>query len=432
MSGRKLLAVFFVPAIVLVLAGAASYFFLSQGTSRLPAVAPIETVSIPVNATSSKYCLDGQCWEANGASIFRELFGTRLNAVASNTPADYLGPVVSGFYFDDQWLTACQPLRQKVDELVSGKTTDSGKALAMANWVTRSGRYGGAVSHSICDLFSARTGVCADAAALSTAMLRIAGVPARVVDPKTNSELGAHEYTAVFADGKWMAIDATFGGGERRIFEPTAILNSLTYHKFDKPREIVIPGFNDSSSSGFSYYLTDGVFSLTHVKSDLISEGSSKKVEPYGTMEYIKPKYSSQDLGYVGNAILIAKDLQCDYYECRRSPGAETEILLPQAYTMLKVSKIMHVANGKIGQELNDGLTTGVDLLWDYHVLAAYPAGSYRFVYKSSNLDQVLAYYDFELPSSGNVAITPDKLSKGSGISDVEFNGFIAYLKGVQ
>jgi len=385
--------------------------------------------------TKSKYCLSGQCWEDNSSSIFRELFGEKLNAVASNDPSIYKGTSVSGLYFDDEWFTTCEPLKQKVNELISGKSTSREKILAIANWVASSRPYGfipAGEALTICELYSAKSGVCSNAANLTTAMLRFAGIPARVIDPKTDGKTVAHEYTAAFLDNKWIAIDSTFGGGVREIFEPTAALSSIVYYAFDKPKEIIIPAFNNPYNIEFTYYLADGIFSLVHTESDLITENGTSKIESYGTITYVKPRYFSQDIGYIGNATLIAKNLQCDYYECKKLSGTESKILLPQEYIVIKAKKMIHVVDGKVAQQIDNEFATNADLRKDYYVVTTYPAGRYRFVYESSTSGKVVAYYDFELQQSGNVVITPDKLIKEDGVSSTEFNNFVNYLRGVK
>jgi transglutaminase-like putative cysteine protease len=449
--------------LILIVVGTAGYFILNKPNSSLsPQITPSpsnETSSVsetpaPVNPpsknqnevsesnkpvttpppSSSKYCFSGQCWDDNSSSIFQLLFGEKLNAVASNNQNNYIGPIIGGHYFDSAWFISCEPLRQKVNELISGKATNREKILAIANWVTASRSYGvnpaGQVK-SICELYSAKGGVCLDAAFLTTAMLRFAGIPARVVDPQ-NASLTAHEYTAAFLDGKWIAIDSTFGGGEREIFEPTAIINSLTYYAFDKPKEIIIPAFLNPYNIEFTYYLADGYFVTTHTQSDFITENGVKKAEPYGTITYIKPGYLSQNNGYIGRATLIAKNLQCDYYQCRKYTGEETKIVLPGEYMWIKTKKMIHAVDGKITQQINNEFVTNAELRKNYYVVATFPAGQYRLKYESSDSGKTLAYYDFEIQSSGNLTIMPDRLIKGGGIGDAEFNSFIDYLKTVK
>lgn len=147
------------------------------------------------------------------------------NFIASNDPNDYLGDYI-GNESPSDW-KVYPPLVNKVNELTVGLTSNRDKALAIANWVKQSKRYkagpqitpreetsianqGG----TIIEIFEAEEGVCLDAAYLTTAMFRLARVPARAVAPSRGV---LHEYTEAYLDNNWYPIDTTFGSGQARF-----------------------------------------------------------------------------------------------------------------------------------------------------------------------------------------------------------------------
>jgi len=427
--------------LIFALVAVAGYYFALHKYAPAPAVqiAPTQASSSAQSSVPSgaaeiiNYCLGSQCWQENAKSLFQELSEGALNSIAPGETGLYIGPVVSRVYFDDKWEETCAPLKQKVAELINGKTTVQDKVLSIANWVAKSRPYGAlpaGKAQDICELFSANSGISADAASLTAAMLRYARIPARVVAPQTtDSGSPAHEYTSVFLDGKWVAIDSTFGEGQRNIFEPTAILDSLTYSAFERPREIIIASDNKFSRD-FTYYLADGIFTLTSVATDLITDKGANKSAPHGTITYIKPWYSVFGLDTISKVALIAKDTQCDYFKCKAAPGVDTKIHLPEKYLIIRAQKMLQVVNGGIAQEIDNGFMANDDLRKDYYVIAGFPPGHYRFGYWSSS-DKLVAYYDFELKTSDNLTLKPDMLLKGDGANDAQFKGFIDYLNTV-
>ncbi len=410
----------------------AGYYFASKKTAPAgPAQTsngqkPPITANVPL--ASPDYCFGSQCWKESAISLFQEMFGTSLNSVAPNDPASNSSFGVNGYFFDEDWPQTCSPLKEKVAQLTAGKTEDRDKVLAIANWVAKSRPYGAIMQgkvQNICDLFRWTNGVSSDAAALTVAMLKYAGIPARVVDPVVTDGNRAYEYTSAFVDGKWVYIDSTFGEKYRDIFRSTAILNNLTYRSFGKPREVVIVPDNKFAKD-FTYYLADGIFIRTGVATDLVYDNGARKDAPHATVTYIKPWYPVFGLDVINGAAFILKDTRCDYYDCRKSPGTDTRIPMPQQYMMLKAEKTMQISDGKLAQSAEGQLLLDADLRRDYYVTVGLPPGRYEFDYLSSG--KKVAYYDFELKPSENVNLSPGFLQKGDGASDVQFKGFVNYL----
>lgn len=142
-----------------------------------------------------------------------------LNDFYSNNPEDYLGDYIS-FTPYSEW-KQYYPLINKVDELTSSLNNDSEKAKAIATWVKNSrsyqteeisvANYGG----TVIDIFNEKEGVCLDAAILTTAMLRLAGIPARTTNPMWIPD---HQTTQFYSEGHWQEVDSVFGTGEPSFF----------------------------------------------------------------------------------------------------------------------------------------------------------------------------------------------------------------------
>jgi hypothetical protein len=147
--------------------------------------------------------------------------------IASDDPNDYLGNYI-GYESPSDW-KHYSPLINKVNELTAGLTDDRDKVVAISNWVIKSKEYQeeGSVANkygTIIDIFNADEGVCLDAAYLTTAMFRLAGIPARAVAPWKGS---AHELTEFYIDGVWYYVDTTFS--DSNVSFPVFIDNFLRY-----------------------------------------------------------------------------------------------------------------------------------------------------------------------------------------------------------
>ncbi|PIN75720.1 hypothetical protein COV18_02635 [Candidatus Woesearchaeota archaeon CG10_big_fil_rev_8_21_14_0_10_37_12] len=145
-----------------------------------------------------------------------------MNMMTTTNVNDYLSNKIHfGTVVWDDWNTYL-PLVQKVQELTNGKTTDREKIIAITNWVKKSKDYSCPVFPPPKDLdgcaqtlanngapfnqiFDNPKGVCLDAAVITTAMLRVAGIPAA---PKMYHF--DHIVTAYYVNGRWESIDTTF------------------------------------------------------------------------------------------------------------------------------------------------------------------------------------------------------------------------------
>ena len=163
-------------------------------------------------------------WECNDWKLDNDC-GTPLihDFIESKSPQYYLDSNM--VYWDDTDWRNYQPLVARVSEITSGLTDDFEKAKAIGNWVKNSRPYGGYFTDtgelvvsdyespankgkSIIEIYNHDTGVCMDAAILTAAMLRVAGIPSRAFFPNGGP---LHVYSDAYIDGRWIGIDATFG-----------------------------------------------------------------------------------------------------------------------------------------------------------------------------------------------------------------------------
>lgn len=109
-----------------------------------------------------------------------------------------------------------QQIKSLVKQLTDGRNSETEKAKAIYNWVSSNIAYDwedykGGQSTSKGDAFYVfyfRTGVCGGYAILSHFMLTIAGLPVAYIAGDAG---GPHAWNAVYADGRWIEFDATWG-----------------------------------------------------------------------------------------------------------------------------------------------------------------------------------------------------------------------------
>lgn len=109
-----------------------------------------------------------------------------------------------------------QQIKNLVDQLTAGKNSETEKAKAIYSWVSSNivydwDDYQGGQSTSKGDAFYVfyfRTGVCGGYAILAHFMLTMAGLPVAYIAGDSG---GPHAWNAVYADGRWIEFDATWG-----------------------------------------------------------------------------------------------------------------------------------------------------------------------------------------------------------------------------
>ena len=138
----------------------------------------------------------------------------------SNDPSNFLGDrILTEIYSDWKNYT---PLVEKVNNLISGLTNDYDKLLAIASYVKNSKKYGvpgdSCFNSTVIDIYHYEKGVCMDSSILLSAMLRLAGIPAKSVGSVTVS----HVFNDVYINNTWLLVDATFD------WEVPIIVNDLS------------------------------------------------------------------------------------------------------------------------------------------------------------------------------------------------------------
>ena len=296
------------------------------------------------------------------------------NFISSDNPLDYLGDRVA-MTRESDWKDY-QPLVKKVQELIKNKTTDREKAIAIAEWVVNSRPYG--VSEpfkTVIETFNAEAGGCEEAAVLTTAMLRIADIPARVL-------YSGHFWTDAYFDGAWKSIDTTFGIVLRFDFNITDSFVYQYYRFFDKlPYDTQL--VNCSIYKHVSRYDQDGenvMFALGFTDGD-----------PYTPDIPIMSYFllTTEENGQIGEL----KIQPLDYF-----PGIciDTNLNELVRYTLPETGLVyMQLPLGK----------------------------KYKLVYEPLP-GPVLAYIEFELKKGSPLQLTPDMLKRGEGVNQTVFEDF--------
>lgn len=152
---------------------------------------------------------------------------------APGDPTMYLGDRIS-YERPSDW-RHFTPMRDQVEELVTGFTSDRDKVTALADWLKHARASGihqyDAWPPSIIDIWGFPAIQCEEASFLLTAMARLAGLPAMRFVTWNNG----HAAVRVYADGEWLVADAT----------PTEPDNSGPAHVYSADDTSVIPAFQE-------------------------------------------------------------------------------------------------------------------------------------------------------------------------------------------
>ena len=178
-----------------------------------------------INKNQSISCLPEFILDKNEISLITKNYVCKpkiMNLVSSENISDYLSDELPGneIVWND-WKNY-PPLVEKVNELIKDKTNDLDKVKAITNWVHKSKDYSCSIfppppglencTHTPANsdakfsyIFDSDKGVCMDAAIITSAMLRKAGIPSipRKIDIN-------HIVTMYFLDNIWYSVDTTF------------------------------------------------------------------------------------------------------------------------------------------------------------------------------------------------------------------------------
>ncbi len=389
--------------------------------------------------------------------------------VASNNPNDYLS-LDNQIIFEkpSDWKNYA-PLKNKVLELTNSLTTDEEKVQAIAKWVKSSKPYGHPSPGqelesgfgSVIEIFDYPNGVCFDSSIIITAMIRLAGIPARSVLPAVGM---MHEYNEVFINGKWVGLDATFGLGEP-LFDLDSTGLPLIY--------VIDEGPNLDSSE---ISTMGGAFIGTNIKwykskripvsvgSRILIDAQKAEIPPvpndmgellipitedraYCNMKddgncylnrilntvpnlpYVMPEQLTKSLEILyhmdwwpGEFLMnppscwfSTNNFACSTYECRKTEDS-LKYLIP-----FQVS--FYFTGYRNGERLRGGGYKKAG-----YTLEKLPSGNYRvncgFEYLKS-----IAFKDIEIKKGERVVVSPDSLIKVDGITQNNFDVLITLLK---
>ena len=399
---------------------------------------------------SNSYCVSGKCLQNNIETVKKEILGSYIGGIASDNPNEYLDNHIYGLPHTG-WRTY-QPLINKVNELISGLSSNYEKAKAIATWVKNSKKYGDyniwKKGASIIDLFNAQAAECRGAAILTTAMLRIAGIPARVVSASLVPV--PHAYAEAHINGKWIGIDATFEkvpSGEAiptfydgEIFpSPNTILNTKEWIEFSDKKTIVCQELFQERAE---YIEVTSMTKPLFIKKDtLYLERSSEFGPPTGEIRttewskinYIQPYFVSNDRRIsISRTIVETNDVGCDAFYCVENPSSKQTFILGADFTLWG-KKYLYKEDGSLYVNYPTEEGGFVVIQFEpYNVSQFLPPGNYKFLY-TAEINHIgpidFAYINIDLSPEEEININPRNLAKSSNISQQDFDAFIQYLK---
>ena len=383
---------------------------------------------------------------------------------------------------ESDWMNY-QPIIDKVNEITVGLTTDREKAIAISNWVKTSRPYcdecadtfGGEGSKStyanqlfsIIDIFDADTGVCFDSAMINVAMLRLAGIPARIAIPTFSVSGQVHARTNAYIDGSWVYIDSTFGEGEAK-FDITDFPHLVeSYFKEMKTDPIL---FTDYLNLEENHSLSPKVFQAYQSFEDSQIFGDltlgiiphNEKIYPQDALAdeqggfpiFFKIiRIDGKDLYFAVNetkleyVISSTKPPDREFEECEVVDGQTVCTWRLISYTEVSVlEKLMprfHFLNQYeqpvqliVGPRFNYVLELGGH--YRYLSTMKLPLGEYRLTYYANMIppggymseDVDLAYADFKIKKGETARLTYDLFQKSAGVDQGYFDAIIDRIKG--
>ncbi len=156
--------------------------------------------------------------ENSGHSVYKH--NTIMSNLFSEPPtAMDTVPITTGEHLDE--------LTRLVNGIIAGQSTDRGKAKAIYTWVIKNIYYDydglegkTPVVDNPYNVYKSQKAICTGYSSLYADMLRIAGIPARIIEGQyayPNSEdwykntVNSHAWNEVWLDGRWAMVDSTWG-----------------------------------------------------------------------------------------------------------------------------------------------------------------------------------------------------------------------------
>jgi transglutaminase-like putative cysteine protease len=177
-------------------------------------------------------------------SILENIEGTSYRAVMTQTVDVSLSDPLKVYLNSIQnvdWNNSMKAII-KAGELTRGLNSDSEKIKAIYDYITENisydetklGKVGSNYIPSIDDTIAKKSGICYDYASLFAAMLRSAGIPAKLVKGYTPNVDGYHAWNEVYMkdSGEWVVIDTTYDSQLKAAdYEVDMIKDSKSYNK---------------------------------------------------------------------------------------------------------------------------------------------------------------------------------------------------------
>jgi hypothetical protein len=332
--------------------------------------------------------------------------------IASNDPEDYLGDIVYTIKSSD-W-KHYQPMIDKVNELTQGLTDNYDKAKSIANWVKNSRPYlSGGVSvanqqGSVIEIFNENSGVCLDSAILLTGMLRLAGIPARSVQPGFGV---GHQITEAYINNKWIGIDATFSSGNAYFVDDLTTITYTGDYIYGYQNVLETPEDMISSVSLYKFRVTpkSGPTEWGHV----LFPTTDIKIFYSENLEF-SPIYTGVNYTVGGFGCgLLPGNLQCDYYTCTKTDTVNYQPMFTPGFYYTGYSEWHNKFWG--GEITKNG-----------YKRVAYPSGNWRFTCGIGQFN--IGYKDVTITPGSEIRITPDSIVKYPDANSTYFNMLIQQL----
>ena len=342
--------------------------------------------------------------------------------IASNDSADYLGDTVA-YASPSDW-RHYQPMIDKVNEITKGFDNDFDKAKSIATWVMHSKQYGEEEETSVAnqwgsviDIFNAKEGVCLDSSFLTTAMMRLAGIPARSV-------LLAHAYNEVYINGKWMTIEATFGLGEP-YFDSQVLTRTVTFEQYEFKKSTFIEMGSGSKLIEFknvTYYkaksiLKEGFGNITFPFSDTkiyVDRDFTKfsLIEKEDCTD--KPEWEKME-----SCVVHKSKFNCWWHLQNPSSQEYRTILYPAGFYSVGFNTLRQKYE-TAGLSGNQG-----------YIKASLPEGKYKIIcgLGSNPTDNPVSFTKFEIKENQETVITADSFKKAEQASNEQFDILMSLFK---
>jgi hypothetical protein len=197
-------------------------------------ISPNAMIKIPMQLGNGKYNIE--LFENIQGANYKQLYHKEMDILLSdpNSVFLYSNQVVD---FEN---------KTKADELALALTkdakTDADKIKAVYDYVTSHISYDynkiSTVDTSyipdVDAILTSNTGICYDYAAVTAAMLREAGVPAKLVKGYRSDNANYHAWNEVLIGGQWMTLDATFDATARQNGQAYEMKKDAGMYKADK------------------------------------------------------------------------------------------------------------------------------------------------------------------------------------------------------